>query len=87
MTDFRKTNSFTSEEKKGKTLSRRFLGKVPAKTSFDKSHLKAYTKGKTHFRYGFESYQVPITVNLIQVGFETKRRAKIHEVQQEYYLI
>lgn len=87
MTETRKENSFTAEERKGKRLSRRFLGVVPTKTGFDKAHLKAYTKGKTHFRHGFETIKIPLMELDKEGEFIEKRQAVIHEVQQEYYLI
>ena len=40
-----------------KVKSRKFLGAVPAKTSFEKAHLKAYLKGKKRFNHGFTSFE------------------------------
>jgi hypothetical protein len=38
-----------------KVKSRKFLGAVPARTKFEKAHLKAYLKGKKTFNHGFTS--------------------------------
>lgn len=59
-------------------VQRRFLGVTPTPekpmlNSFDKAHLKAYLKGKTHFRHGFVF--TPIT----------GKQASIHKVKQEFY--
>ena len=81
MTDKRTVNNFTQEERKGKRLKREFRGNIPAKTAFEHAHLKAYLKGKTHFRFGFKDVRTRFGDHYI-----TERQAVIHEVEQLYYL-
>ena len=50
----RDVNNFTPEERKGKQLTRKFLGNVPAKNAFEHAHLKAYLKGSKFFRFKSE---------------------------------
>lgn len=57
-------------EKDGKKLKRKYLGGLTS-SPFDKAHLKAYLKGCSMFRYGYE------TVSEV-------RQEKYHTVQQEY---
>jgi len=58
-------------------VRRRFLGKTEdfenqRDKNFEKKHLKAYLRGNTQFRFGFEN------MNDIRVP-------KYHKVEQEYY--
>lgn len=62
-----------------KKIRRRFLGKTEnfkskEERNFEKAHLKAYLKGKTMFRHGFES------------GMHGLKMPKYHRTKQELYL-
>ncbi len=50
--------------------SRKFLGKVPAKTTFEKAHLKAYLKGKQIFNFGFTGIGLILIPNQFKVQQE-----------------
>ena len=69
---------------KEKRLSRRFLGKTEGfkdkqERNFETTHLRAYLKGSTKFRFGFFSLELP--------GGSVQRLPKYHDVKQEYYLV
>lgn len=51
---------------------RKFLGVFPPKNTFDKAHLKAYLKGATQFRHGFET------------SIDGRREPLYYYVKQEY---